>query len=426
MKRLVSRRCFWGIALISVLPLSLPLRAEEPAGAWPQFLGPNRNAISQETGLTLDWKAKPPKVLWKVPLGPSFSSLAIQGERVVTMAQRDDRDFVVCLNADTGKEQWAYDAAPAYLDRQKQGAGPRSTPTIDGERVYALLPQGELVCVTLREGKKVWSINVFDVTGAKPRGDQFYWGASASPLIEGDLVIVPPGGDKDTSVVAFNKDTGKKVWGVGADPAGYASPIVVTACKRRMVVFPTGKSILGIDPAKGELLWRYPFGNQFDATCATPVWANDLLFVSAAYGVGCAALEIVADGDKLTVKEKWRNKSLRNLMATSIILDGHIYGCDGDLGAIILRCLDLKTGEMKWEQRQQKGRLSFLAAEGHLFCLGERGELQLIEANPAKYVRKGELADVLEYKAWAMPALARKRLYLRDEKNVVCLDLSKE
>jgi outer membrane protein assembly factor BamB len=403
----------------------LPALLLAAAGAdWPQFLGPRRNGVSAETGLNLDWKAKPPKTLWKVPLSPGFSALAVAGDRVVTAVERGDRDFLVCLGADDGKEQWACDAAPAYIDRQHAGPGPRSTPTVAGGKVYCLFPHGDLVCATLEKGELVWKKNILEETKTKERADEFYyWGLSASPLVEGDLVIVQPGGNKDNSVIAFDKDNGRFVWGVGNDPSCYSSPIAIDACKRRMVVCQTGKSVLGIDPAKGELLWRCEFGAPFDAACATPVWDGETLFVSAAYGGGTAALEITADGDKVGVREKWRNKSLQSVFATSIVKDGFVYGCHGDNGPWSLRCLDLKTGEVKWQEKSPC-RCSFVSAEGCLFSWGERGTLQLIELNPDKLVVKCEMTDLLAFKAWPMPALANKRLYLRDDKNALCLDLS--
>jgi outer membrane protein assembly factor BamB len=403
-----------------------PLQAQhEPE--WGQLLGPQRNGISTETGLRLDWTKHGPKTVWKVPLGSAFSSLAIAGDRLVTMAKRGDRDTIVCLRTDDGKELWAVDAAPTYLDKQRQGAGPRSTPTIAGEFVYCLLPRGDLLCVALKDGKPKWKTNIFEVSGAKERvGETFYWGVSLSPLVEGDLVITQPGGDKNNSVLALNKSDGKKAWSIGSDPAGYGSPIVITVQKRRMIVCPTGKSLLGLDPVKGDLLWRYAFGNRFDATCATPVWANDLLFVSAAYNTGCAAVEIVAEGDKFTAREKWKNKNLQTLMATSIFHDGYIYGCHGDLGVILMKCVDLQTGDVKWEQRQKDGRFGLIAAEGQLLCLSEQGSVFVVEANPKSFVETGRLDKVLTYKAWAMPALAKKRLYVRDESHLLCLDLSKE
>jgi len=398
--------------------------AAEPDAFWPQFLGPRRNGVSDEKGLNLDWKTKPPQTIWKVAVGSGYSSLAIQGDRLVTATKRGNRDIAICLAAADGKELWTYDAAPTFTDRQGNGKGPRATPTIVDDRVYCLFAAGELVCLKLADGALVWKTNILEAAGATPRGDQFYWGLSLSPLVEGDLVIVQPGGAKDTSVVAFHRDTGKKVWGAGADPSGYGSPIVIEAAGRRQVVCPTGQSILGIDPKTGELLWRYPFGNRFDATCATPVWTGKVLFVSAAYGAGCAVLEIVPEGDKVAVREKWKSKDLQTLMATAVVMGDHIYGFHGDLTAYGFRCLDLNTGERKWVERYPS-RVAFLAAEGHLLAMSERGTLQLIEATPEKMTVKGEMLGLMSYKAWAMPALANKRLYLRDEKHVLCLDLAK-
>lgn len=389
---------------------------------WPQYLGPDRDAVSRETGLNWDWKARPPKVRWKVPLGSGYSSLVIVGDRVYTTAQRGKRDFVVCLNAADGRELWNYDAAPTYVDRQKQGAGPRSTPAFHDGKLYCLFGMGELLCLTA-EGKRVWEQNVFTATGARnPAGDVYYWGVSYSPLVEGDLVIVQPGGDRNNSVAAFHKDTGELVWKAGEDPAGYASPVVVTAGGRRHLVCPTGRSVLGLD-VKGKVLWRYAFGNQFNATCANPVWRDGFLLVSAAYGAGSAALELNAGPDGWAVREKWKSKrNLQALFATPVVLDGHVYGCSGDLRAFLLRCLDLKTGEVKWEERLPE-RCSLLAAEGHLLVWGERGGLSLLKATPDAYTPLGELPKLLAYKSWALPALAGGRLYLRDERHVLCLDL---
>jgi outer membrane protein assembly factor BamB len=422
-------------AALRILALTAALAGLWPAGSaraqadgdWPQFLGPRRDGVSAATGLNLDWKAKPPPTIWKKPIGAGFSSVAVVGDRLVTQTQRDDRQWVVCLSTKDGSELWSFDAAAPYIDRQHQGAGPRSTPTIVGDRVYCLFPRGELVCLTLDKGEKVWTTNIFQASGAKDHfSDVFYWGVSMSPLVEGDVVIVQPGGDKDNSVVAFSKDNGKLAWGVGTDAAGYGSPIVVDIGKKRQVICPTGQSVLGVDPVKGELLWRHGFGNVFNATCATPVWSGDALFVSAAYGAGCAAVEVQPDGEKWAVRERWANPNLQAHMATPVVRDGCVYGCNGDLGALSLRCLDLKTGEVRWKERQP-GRCSFVAAEGCLFSWGERGTLRLIELNPDKYVLKSEAADLLSgSKAWAMPALAHQRLYLRDETTLLCLDLGKE
>ncbi len=401
-------------------------KADEPTRDWPRYLGPTSNAISAEKGLNWDWRQRPPKVLWKVPLGSGYSSLTIVGEQVFTQTKRGLRDMVVCLSTKDGRELWAYDAAPTYVDFQRQGAGPRSTPTFHKGKVYCLFGGGELLCLTTA-GELVWRKDIFKDSDALPPVNKvFYWGVASSPYIEGDLVIVQPGGDKSNSVVAFHQDTGQIVWSTGADPIGYASPIAITALGTRQLVCPTGTSMLGIDPVKGTILWRYPFGNQFKTNCANPVWSDNVLFVSAAYATGCAALDIKkTSGGAWEIKEIWRDKKImQNLFATSIVLDKKIYGCSGDLRAIFLRCLELETGKLHWEERLPD-RSSLLAVDGRILIWEEHGSLRYCDVNPQAYEAKGELGDLLTFKSWAMPALADGRLYLRDERHVLCLDLRK-
>ena len=403
------------------------------AADWPQFLGPNRDAVSAEKGLNWDWAKTPPKTLWKVPLGAGYSSVSVVGDRIYTGAKKGNRDMVVCLDVKDGHEIWSYDAAPSYIDMQKQGAGPRATPSVHDGKVYALFGMGELVCLTTA-GKHVWDVNVFKDTGAANPAESsakmekwFYWGVSYSPLVEGDLVIVLPGGKKGNAVAAYHRETGKRLWMAGDDPFGYASPIAITVAGQRQIICVTGQSVIGIEPAKGTVLWRHAFGNQFNATAATPVWKDNLLFVSAAYGGGSAALEIAKKDGAWNVSEKWSGtKGLQTLMATPIVLDGQIYSSHGDLSAFQLKCLDLKTGEVKWSDRAGEQRYSLLGVDGHLLVWGERGSLLAVKATPAEYTVVGELPGLLKYKSWAMPALADGRLYLRDQSNLLCLDLRKK
>jgi len=416
--------------LIAVLGL-LALNAVSLAADWPQFLGPNRDGISPETGLNLDWKARPPRVVWKVALGDGgFSSVAVVGERLWTMSTRGERDWVLCLDVRTGRQLWAYDAAPRYLDLEKQGCGPRATPTYQQGRLYCLFPKGELLCLNAADGKLIWQVNVFQASGATtPHNNNFCrWGLSQSPLIEGDLVITQPGGDQNNSVVAWDKDSGKLVWGAGNEPPGYASPIAITVAGRRQLVCPTAQSILGVDPLTGQVLWRYPFGNRHHATGASPLWTGDRLLVSSAYAIGTASLQILRNGDQWEVREQWKTIKLQNHFATSVMMDGHLYGCHGDLSSIQVRCLDLNTGEMKWTERQPfgRGRCTLLGVAGRLISLSEQGSLQLLHAQPDGLVVHAELPDLLNSIVWSAPALADGRLYLRDQRQMLCLDLRRE
>lgn len=404
---------------------SVSTRPLQSAPSWPQFLGPRRDGISRETGLNVDWRAKRPQVLWKVPLGGGFSSMAIVDGRLFTMARRGQRDMVFCLDATTGKEVWNFDAAPAYVDRERQGNGPRATPTYDDGRIYCLLPAGELFCLEAAGGRVVWKINAFTAAGTRFGGNTGrFWGLAGSPLVEGDLLIVQPGGRDDNSLVAFDKRTGRMVWGAGGDPPGYGSPIAITACGRRQIIGTTGNALIGVDPADGKLLWRYPWG-RFNCNCATPLWTGGRLFISSAYGAGAALLEIVEQGDGLAIREVWTTLRLQNHFPNSMIVDGYVYGCHGDLSANTLRCLELATGSRRWVERKP-GKCSLLAVQGHLICVSETGTIRLLEANPERYVEKGEIDGLLTRKTWAAPVLLDRRLYVRDEKHLVCLDLGAE
>jgi outer membrane protein assembly factor BamB len=405
---MLSRRQFLAAAALAAGP-----------DEWAQFLGPRRDGVSLETGLNTDWNAKRPAVAWKAPVGAGFSSVSIAGGRLYTMAKRGERDGAACLDAATGREIWFRDLVHSFLDRQRQGPGPRSTPTFHQGRLYCLMAAGELFCLDAADGREVWRVDLLQAAGSRPRDDMYYWGQAGSPLVEADAVIVQPGGSRNNSLVALHRETGKSLWSAGNDPAGYSSPVAIEAGGRRQVVSFTGQAAIGVDPAKGGLLWRYELANKFDCNIATPLWSDGLLFLSAAYGAGCAALEVSARA----VREKWRNKNLLNHFPTSVILKGHVYGCHGDLGANQIRCLDLATGELKWDDRGP-GKSSLLAYQEHIVLQGERGTARLIEANPDRYVEKGRLDGVLSGKAWSQPALLNQRLYLKDDREVVCLDLS--
>lgn len=396
-------------------------------GRWTSFLGNQRNGISDETGLNVNWNEHKPSVLWREPLGGGYSSIVIADGKLWTMATHLNHDYIICLDALSGKKLWSTRGAPTYLDNQRQARGPRSTPTWHAGKLYCLLPAGDLLCLTADTGRILWKVNIFDISGA-PRQEQktiYYWGMSASPLIEGDLVILQPGGSANNSVIAVHKDTGKLVWSAGTDPPGYASPIVIEAENQRQIIVPTGQSILSLNPKEGSLLWRVVWGNKYNCNCATPVWNEDSLFISSAYGTGSMRFALTLQNEELRPISRWKNLSMQNQFATSIIKDGYIFGPHGDLATVTYRCLDMQRGEVQWKSRRV-GKCTQIAAQGHLICLTEQGTLVLIEANPTEYREKGELTGLLEFKAWAHPALANHRLYLRDEKRILCLDLKEK
>jgi outer membrane protein assembly factor BamB len=398
----------------------------QKGGDWPQFLGPGRSGVSGETGLNFDWAGREPKLLWRQPLGQGFSSVSVVGDRLFTQCQREDKQYVVCLDAKSGEEIWTRFGEEGFLDKQRQGPGPRATPTWHDRRLYCLFPAGELLCLEADSGEVVWQTNILEETRAGDHGDlEYYWGMSASPLVEEDQVIVQPGGrGAASSLVSFDLRTGRVVWGVGSDPPGYGAPIAVTAAGRRQVIGSTGTSIIAADLRRGEPLWRYEWGNRFNCNCATPLWLDGRLFLSSSYGTGAALLELVEEDGKPAVREVWTNRNFQNQFATSAVHQGFVYGPHGDVGGATFRCIALETGEVKWTARGP-GKCTLLFADGHIIALGESGTLYLIEPNSEKYMEKAKLEGLLRYKAWSPPSLSRGMLYLRDERDVICVELRK-
>ena len=380
---------------------------------WPQWRGPNRDGISKETGFQKNWSASPPKIAWRAPLGPGYSAVAISQGRAFTMASRGGNELVLCIDAATGKELWSFRTDSTY--ESGQGDGPRSTPTVDGNWVYALGARGKLYALNAKDGKKVWFHDLQTEYGSEIPG----WGTSTSPLVEGDLLLVDIGGKTGHSIGAFNKRSGQLVWKTHTDKQGYSSPIAVTVNGVRQILFFTGTSLLSVSPS-GTVHWKYPWRTSYYANIATPVFiAPDKVFISTAYDTGAAVLKLVGGKEKPAFQELWKSKVAQNHFNTSVLHNNHIYGFDQG----ILQCVEVNSGTEKWKQ-SGFGKGSVILAEGHLIVLGERGQLALVEATPAAYKEKGRMQP-LTGKTWTAPALANGKLYLRNEKEMICLDLMK-
>lgn len=390
---------------------------------WPQWFGPARNGSSPATGLRTDWTRQPPALVWKRPIGRGYASLAVVGNRVYTLDfDGKDHERVLCLDAATGDEVWAY----PYEANSKSGgyAGPRATPAVHDGRVYTVSADGRFLCLEAnpadRRPKLLWEHKLLDEFGANMPGH----GVACSPLIEGDLVIVQPGSKKGASVVAFHRKSGEVVWRSMADPAGYSSPVAATAAGVRQIIVFTAHGAAGIRAADGTPLWHFSWPTAYNVNAATPVVAGDYVFISSGYSVGCALLQLVADNGAVAVKPVYvrKGKLMRNHHMTSVLRDGHLYGCD-DSGRQELKCIDLRAGQEKWAT-QKVGKHTLIYADGHLIALNEDGALVLLECSPAGYREKGRLTGALTgTECWALPALAAGRLYLRGHHNVACLDL---
>jgi outer membrane protein assembly factor BamB len=391
------------------------------AADWPAWRGPNRDGQCQETGLLKQWPAGGPKLAWKTTgLGEGYSGPAVVGKILYTMGNINGQEGVLAIDvSQRGKVVWA---SPIGAVRHKGAGypGPRATPTIEGDRLYTLGINGDLVCMNTRNGQIVWRQDlVAGAGGAIPQ-----WGYSESPLVDGSLVLCTPGGQRAT-IAAFQKTTGRPAWAspIG-DPAGYSSIIKVTMQNVPQYVTLTGKGVVGVQAKDGKPLWRYDRPANGTANISTCVTLGSTVFAASGYGTGGGLAWIKKAGQGLTAEEVYFTKSMKNHHGGFVLLDGYLYGAD-DPGT--LTCLDYKTGEVKWKDRGP-GKCSILYADGMLFCRSERGPLTLVEAKPDGYAERGQFdqPDRSETNAWPHPVIADGMLYIRDQDVLLCFDVRAE
>lgn len=380
---------------------------------WPQWRGPNRDGISKETGLLKQWPTDGPPLAWKATgAGGGYSSFSISNGKLYTMGLRGDREYVVAFDVATGKEAWATAHGGAF--RNDRGDGPRGTPTVDGNRVYALGGNGDLSALDASSGKLVWSKNILKEFG----GSNITWGISESPLVLGDKVLVNAGGG-DASIVALKKSDGSLVWKSQSDKAGYSSAIPLQLNGVTQVVFFTGERAVGLDAKDGRLLWDYSKPSNRVANVATPIVRANRVFISSDYGTGGGVVEIKPNNQ---AEEIWFSKEMRNHHSSSVLIGDHLYGFSG----AILTAAKFDTGEVAWRDRSV-GKGSLVYADGHLYCFSENGVVGLVEVTPTGYKEKGRFRITQDsLPTWAHPVVAGGRLYLRDQDTIYAFDVSEK
>ena len=377
---------------------------------WAQWRGPNRDGISSETGFLKNWSPEGPKVVWHIPLGDGYSGISIAQGKVYTMFAEGNDEFVVCLDASNGKEVWRFRSGTKFTEQR--GDGPRSMPTVHGDSVFALGAEGKLYALDAHDGGQLWTHNFVEEFDSKIPT----WGFSSSPLIEGDLVLVEAGGKDGKSIVAFDKKSGDVVWTTHTDEVGYSSPISIDFGGVRQVIFLTSKTLLSVAPEDGQIYWKYAWPEGINI--ATPIFIpDDKIFISASYDKGAVLLKMTADEDGIGIEEIWKSRVMKNHFNSSVLQGDYLYGFDN----AILTCIEVNTGEEQWRHRGF-GKGSLLLADGHLIILGDAGKLALAEANPNEYNEKA-LFQLFDDKCWTVPTLAGGKLYLRNQKEMVCLDL---
>jgi outer membrane protein assembly factor BamB len=402
-----------------VLCLVVLFGAAARAADWPQFLGPTRNAVSAETGLAKSWPAKGPPVVWERDVGEGFSAPVVADGTLILLHRLGGEEVVEALDAAAGTPRWKFAYPTRYSDPLGKGDGPRATPLVADGKVYTLGAEGALHCLGLKDGQKVWAKSLAREYQMRPS----YFGVGTSPLLEGGLLLVNVGA-RGAGIVAFDKDTGKEAWKATDDEASYSSPVAATIDGVRHVFFFTRTGLVDLDPKDGRVRFSKRWRARIDASvnAAAPLVVGEDVFLSASYGTGAVLLHLTKGG----AEEVWKGDgSLSCHYNTPVVHDGHLYGIDGrqEQGAR-LRCVELKTGRVKW-QKERFGCASLILADGRLIALTEGGDLVLIEPTPEGYREASRAAVLRAVPCRAEIALADGRLYGRDGRKLVCWDVKK-
>lgn len=403
------------------------------ADDWPQWQGPDRTAVSKETGLLKEWPKDGPPQAWKATgIGAGMGGVAVSKGVVYTTGDIDDSAYLFALNESDGKEVWkAKVGKSGKYGNVFRPSGPRCTPTVDGDRIYVLGQHGDLVCFTT-DGKEVWRVDYIK----ELKGINMVWAFSESPLIDGDHLICTPGGE-DATLVALEKKTGKLVWKCavpegktgnrdfyGKSGAAYSSVIVAEFEGVKHYVQFTATTLVGVS-TEGKLLWRFDKpSNTHRINCSTPVYHDGVVFAASAYDAGGGAVTLSKEGkDGIAAKEAYFSAKMKNHHGGMVVVGGYLYG-SFDPG--LLTCVELKTGKVMWDERKP-GKGSIVYADGHLYCRneGKEGTLYLVEANPKEYSEKGRFDQPARTKeqAWPHPVVANGKMYVRDQDTLLCFDV---
>ena len=393
------------LAISFLLPLSLVTAAD-----WPQWRGSQRDGKSPETGLIQKWPEGGPPRVWKAEgLGDGYSTVAVSQGRIFTLGQRGDAEYVMALDEATGKKVWETAAGAPY--HESRGDGPRGVPTVEDDRLWAVTADGKLVCLETKTGKQIWRADFVKQFG----GEIPHWGYSESPLIDGEKVVVTPGGGGQ-SVVALDKSTGKLIWKSQSDGAAYSSVSVATVGSIRSYVAFTASGAVGLRADNGELLWSYKKVANRTANVATPIVSGDRVFLSSDYGAGCALLKLEASGGGVKATEVYFSREMKNHHATSILLNGYLYGFNSS----ILTAMKWDDGEVAWRDRSV-GKGSAVYADDHLIVVGENGKIALVKIGTDSYQEISRFAIELSGRpAWTHPIVANGNLYIRDQNVLYC------
>ncbi|MBN8217116.1 MAG: PQQ-binding-like beta-propeller repeat protein [Spirochaetes bacterium] len=383
-----------------------------PGADWPGFRGADRDGVARGLRIAADWSARPPKELWRRPVGPGCSSFAVRGGLLYTQEQRGAEEVVACYHLDSGKPAWRHGDAARFYDSHA-GAGPRATPTLDGARVYALGATGILNALDARSGSVVWSRNAARDTESEPPN----WGMAGSPLVLGDAVIVSVSG----ALAAYDLATGGLRWRRLGGGKGYSSPHRIAAQGSTQILFMNQEGAQALAPTDGAVLWKLPWPGEDRIVQPAVTAEGDLILGGGGMDYSIRRLAISRAAEGWTVSQRWASRALQPNFNDTLIHDGHAYGYLGPR----LACLDLKDGKKCWQGAPDAGFTLLMPEQGLILVLSEKGELVLVEAKPGKYTERARM-KALTGKTWNHPALAGDILLVRNAQEMAAYRLPRE
>ena len=398
---------------------------------WPQWRGPNRDAVLKTTDLNLDWSAKKPLLLWTFrQAGAGYSAPVIVGTTLYCQGAADDKDFAFALDTKTGNLKWKQVLGGQFIE--SRGNGPRGSVTVDDDKLYLVRGGGQIHCLSAADGKMLWQKDFKkDFDGKMMSG----WGYSESPLVDGNLVICMPGGSEGT-IVALDKNTGAVVWRTIelTDNASHSSAIIAEIDGIRQYIVLAAKSVSGVSPKNGNLLWKVPVeGARVPAVIPTPIYHNNLVYVTNGYGIGCILVKLTRTGDSFNAETVYANKTMTNQHGGVVLMNGHIYGHSDGVGWV---CQNFNTGDEVWKHNVGQGRDpikgSVLGVNDRLITLYEKtGLMTVVAASPDRWIEFGSIeiperseVTTQDNSVWTHPVIAHGNLYLRDHDLLFCFDLS--
>ncbi|HEX9730960.1 MAG TPA: PQQ-binding-like beta-propeller repeat protein [Thermoanaerobaculia bacterium] len=419
------RPIFMLLAAFLLSGWALGEQSATPADGWAQFRGPGRSGVSKESGLTRTWPENGPPILWRQELGEGFSGISVAGDDLYTLYAVGDEELAGSFSAADGSPRWSVKIGSKYLD--EWGNGPRATPTIDGEVAYVLGSAGRLLALDVADGGLLWEVNLvatfgpsrgrFNMEGMIPDYEETNtseFGHCSSPLIVDDVLIAYTGAGNGKSLVALDKHTGRTRWSVLDAGSAHSSPALMEIAGQRQIVQVMPQEIAAVSPS-GEVLWQFPWV-QFNIS--QPVFvAPSMIFASTGNDVGAVLIEVADQDSGFNVEPRWRQRQMRNSWGSSVFHGGHIYGFDN----ATLKCLDAESAEVRWAKRGL-GKGSLIVGDGLLIVLSDQGMLAVAEATPEEYRELGRM-KVLEGPTWTAPSLSRGKLFLRNHRGMVCIDL---